>query len=118
FVVNGFGGERASAEATAPAAIQPAPSALAASQPPRTPASAGGSAVLSGSRSGTSKARRSGELPPPGSDASARRRAALDRGEKKSRTIARFITDGPGDPLVKLGEDGHLPELMLHETQS
>src|SRR5262249_5903795 len=31
---------------------------------------------------------------------------------------ARFITDGPGDPLVKLGEDGHLPELALHEAQA
>lgn len=34
------------------------------------------------------------------------------------RTIARFITDGPGDPLVKLGEDGHLPELSLHEAEA
>jgi hypothetical protein len=32
--------------------------------------------------------------------------------------VARFITDGPGDPLVKLGEDGHLPELALYETQA
>lgn len=37
------------------------------------------------------------------------------RSDKKSRTVARFITDGPGDPLVKLGEDGHLPELALKE---
>lgn len=40
------------------------------------------------------------------------------RGEKKSPTVARFITDGPGDPLVKLGEDGHLPELKLREGQA
>ena len=69
----------------------------------------------------TQKGRRSTEaVAPPGSDAPPRpRRApAADRGEKKSRTVARFITDGPGDPLVKLGEDGHLPELMLHETLS
>jgi len=38
-----------------------------------------------------------------------------DKADKKSRTVARFITDGPGDPLVKLGEDGHLPELQLKE---
>lgn len=40
--------------------------------------------------------------------------AAGDKAERKSVT-ARFITDGPGDPLVKLGEDGHLPELRLEE---
>lgn len=34
---------------------------------------------------------------------------------KKTKTIARFITDGPGDPLVRLGADGHLPELKLQE---
>jgi hypothetical protein len=34
---------------------------------------------------------------------------------KKNKTIARFITDGPGDPLVRLGADGHLPELKLQE---
>lgn len=33
---------------------------------------------------------------------------------KKSK-VARFITDGPGDPLVRLGEDGHLPDLALAE---
>jgi hypothetical protein len=36
-------------------------------------------------------------------------------GNKKTGNVARFITDGPGDPLVKLGEDGHLPELALVE---
>lgn len=35
----------------------------------------------------------------------------------KKTTVARFITDGPGDPLVKLGEDGHLPELNLTEGE-
>lgn len=43
-----------------------------------------------------------------------------ERPEKKQRTatVARFITDGPGDPLVKLGEDGHLPELRLKESHA
>ncbi|MSR59824.1 MAG: hypothetical protein EXS05_19670 [Planctomycetaceae bacterium] len=46
-----------------------------------------------------------------------KKRATGERPEKKPRaaTVARFITDGPGDPLVKLGEDGHLPELTLKE---
>jgi hypothetical protein len=85
---------------------------------PRPPGSSStGTAVLPGSRSGTQKGKRSVEIPPPGSDGTARpRKSAAERGDKKSRTIARFITDGPGDPLVKLGEDGHLPELTLHET--
>src|SRR5262249_32687486 len=76
-------------------------------------------AVLPGSRSGANKGKRSAEFAAPGSDGTARsRKSAAERGEKKTRTIARFITDGPGDPLVKLGEDGHLPELTLHETQA
>jgi hypothetical protein len=88
--------------------------------PTRPPGSSStGSVVLRGSRSGTQKGKQSVEFTPPGSDAPARpRRSAAERGEKKSRTIARFITDGPGDPLVKLGEDGHLPELSLHETRA
>jgi hypothetical protein len=78
-----------------------------------------GPAVLPGSRSGTQKGKRSAEFAPPGSDAPPRsRRTAGERGEKRTRTIARFITDGPGDPLVKLGEDGHLPELTLHEARA
>jgi hypothetical protein len=48
-----------------------------------------------------------------------RRRAA---GRKKKAAaarksqVARFITDRPGDPLVRLGEDGQLPELALSDT--
>jgi hypothetical protein len=85
----------------------------------RSPGGASGSAVLPGRKSGNGKGRRSMEVPRPGSDAPGRsRRSSGERGEKKSRTIARFITDGPGDPLVKLGEDGHLPELALHEARS
>lgn len=38
------------------------------------------------------------------------------KGDSKSRSqVARFLTDQAGDPLVKLGEDGHLPELQLQE---
>src|SRR5205085_10831757 len=44
------------------------------------------------------------------------KRSASAKAGKKS-TVARFITDGPGDPLVKLGEDGHLPELNLTEGE-
>jgi hypothetical protein len=49
----------------------------------------------------------------PAADRSAVKRA--DKAEKKGREVARFITDQAGDPLVKLGEDGHLPELALSE---
>lgn len=38
--------------------------------------------------------------------------------DKETANVARFITDGPGDPLVKLGEDGHLPELALDEGEA
>lgn len=34
------------------------------------------------------------------------------------RSVARFITDQAGDALVKLGEDGHLPELHLSEGEN
>lgn len=39
-----------------------------------------------------------------------RRRAAKSTA---SRNVAKFITDRPGVPLVRLGEDGKLPELRL-----
>ena len=48
-----------------------------------------------------------------------RRREAAKRGQKQTdksnRQVARFLTNQGGDSLVKLGEDGHLPELMLIE---
>lgn len=45
------------------------------------------------------------------------KRPAGKRPEKKKREVARFIVDqAGGDPLVKLGEDGHLPELALTEA--
>lgn len=101
---------------------------IAGDAPAVRPTGTGSSLVLPGRKTGNGKGRRSSEAAPgpnapgtnaPGSDAPARsRRATGERSEKKSRTVARFITDGPGDPLVKLGEDGHLPELALYEAQS
>ncbi len=38
------------------------------------------------------------------------------RRSKRKANVARFITDREGDPLVKLGEDGQLPELSLREA--
>lgn len=43
-----------------------------------------------------------------------RKKAAA--GRKSQSQVARFITDRPGDPLVKLGEDGQLPELALADA--
>ena len=95
--------------------VAPAAAEAPAARPPGTSSTA--SVVLPGSRSGTQKGKRSVEFAPPGSDGTSRpRKSAAERGDKKTRTVARFITDGPGDPLVKLGEDGHLPELALHES--
>lgn len=37
---------------------------------------------------------------------------------KAKPAVARFITDQGGDPFVKLGEDGHLPDLELQEVIS
>ena len=34
---------------------------------------------------------------------------------RSRRQVAQFITDATGEPLVRLGEDGHLPELALAE---
>lgn len=36
-------------------------------------------------------------------------------GVKPKPAVARFITDQAGDPLVKLGADGHLPDLALQD---
>ncbi|MCA9069278.1 MAG: hypothetical protein KDA84_10165, partial [Planctomycetaceae bacterium] len=35
---------------------------------------------------------------------------------KSERKVAKFITDQGGDALVRLGEDGHLPELSLADS--
>ncbi|HTI49964.1 MAG TPA: hypothetical protein VL475_03395 [Planctomycetaceae bacterium] len=56
-----------------------------------------------------------GERPGSSGEFARAKRTTGERSERKSRAVARFITDGPGDPLVKLGEDGHLPELTLKE---
>ncbi len=115
FVTNGAGGEE-DQEVETPAERQFA-AATADASSPRTQNGGSGVEALPGGRPG--KGRRSAEASAPGSDAPAKsRRSAVDRGDKRSRTIARFITDGPGDPLVKLGEDGHLPELSLHEAKA
>ena len=53
--------------------------------------------------------------PPPIPGAKAGKRPAVQRPAKATGNVARFITDQQGDPLVKLGEDGHLPELALDE---
>jgi hypothetical protein len=58
-------------------------------------------------------------LPPPGKRAPQGRKMR-ETGRKSAGqshvSVARFITDQVGDPLVKLGEDGHLPELSLEEA--
>lgn len=98
--------------------VEEAEVAAAAPAAPRSPGSASlASAPAVGRASGT-RGRKTTEVPPPGSDVQPRPKRSGDRTSKGTRTIARFITDGPGDPLVKLGEDGHLPELALRETQA
>jgi predicted component of type VI protein secretion system len=46
------------------------------------------------------------------------RKSARRKGAKSAsgRSVAKFITDRPGVPLVKLGEDGKLPELRLADS--
>lgn len=42
--------------------------------------------------------------------------AKKEKGERPTnRKVARFVTDRAGGTLVRLGEDGHLPELQLNE---
>ena len=43
------------------------------------------------------------------------RKPGAKKGEAANRTVAKFITDRKGETLVRLGEDGHLPELALAE---
>ncbi|HEY2249879.1 MAG TPA: FHA domain-containing protein [Planctomycetaceae bacterium] len=95
------------------------PAPVAAAETPAEAATAVIATAKQSSRPSGGGGRRTTETTAPGSDGQSRRKkSAGDRGEKKSRTLARFITDGPGDPLVKLGEDGHLPELNLHEARA
>jgi hypothetical protein len=51
----------------------------------------------------------------PGANRSGRAARKRKPAAKKGQ-VARFITDQPGETLVKLGEDGTLPELALHEA--
>ncbi|MFV0444849.1 MAG: FHA domain-containing protein [Planctomycetaceae bacterium] len=46
-----------------------------------------------------------------------RKRVARKKKVPRKANVARFITDQPGETLVKLGEDGQLPDLMLSDTQ-
>ncbi|MBT6153880.1 MAG: hypothetical protein HOH82_04205, partial [Planctomycetaceae bacterium] len=46
------------------------------------------------------------------------KRAGGKRRKSSDQPVARFITDKQGDTLVKLGEDGHLPELHLAEGET
>ena len=46
------------------------------------------------------------------------KRASGKRRRSGKYSVARFITDQQGDTLVKLGEDGHLPELHLAEGEN
>ena len=46
------------------------------------------------------------------------RKPGPKKGETTNRTVAKFITDRKGETLVRLGEDGHLPELALAEVTS
>lgn len=44
------------------------------------------------------------------------RKPGTKKGDGTTRTVAKFITDRTGETLVRLGEDGHLPELALAES--
>lgn len=54
--------------------------------------------------------------PPPAAKAKRRPASKKDATGTTSRAVAKFITDRPGETLVRLGEDGHLPELALEEA--
>ncbi len=46
------------------------------------------------------------------------RKPGTKKSDGTTRTVAKFITDRAGETLVRLGEDGHLPELSLSESTS
>lgn len=71
-----------------------------------------------GADGGTTSSERPGAEQSNGSPTAAPRKgdgAAGKKSKKKEQTVARFITDKPGEALVTLGEDGNLPELNLVE---
>ncbi len=76
------------------------------SQPPSGPRNSAG--AKSASTSGTVAAAASGKR-------SSTSKSDTKTGMKVKPATARFITDQAGDPLVKLGADGHLPDLALQE---
>ncbi|QDU40374.1 hypothetical protein Mal4_47300 [Maioricimonas rarisocia] len=45
-------------------------------------------------------------------------RTRKPRQAARKAQVAKFITDRPGETLVRLGEDGHLPELQLSESDA
>ena len=63
------------------------------------------------------EARLPDETPPSAATAKSKRRTGA-KPSTGSRTVAKFITDRPGETLVRLGEDGHLPELALQEASA
>lgn len=82
-----------------------------------TPGPAGGSLAAGDSGTGSSikgTATATATVPQP-----AGKRAGASKSDKSGirpkPAVARFITDQAGDPLVKLGADGHLPDLALQD---
>lgn len=54
--------------------------------------------------------------PKPAASAKPDRRSKKEKSERTgARKVAKFVTDRAGGTLVRLGEDGQLPELQLHE---
>ncbi|MBS0261237.1 MAG: FHA domain-containing protein [Planctomycetes bacterium] len=113
-------GERTSVAFVAPAAGATAserePQRTASGNNPRPPSPTPSTTIGLPRDKPATKTKRPADASSPGSDTHPR--AKRTHGDKGKRTVARFITDGPGDPLVKLGEDGHLPELTLSEAQA
>ncbi|MEZ6067194.1 MAG: FHA domain-containing protein [Planctomycetaceae bacterium] len=72
---------------------------------PREPAEASGEDGTAPPRPTTASVKTPPKLP------TGRRRKVVRKAD-----VARFITDQPGDPLVRLGEDGKLPELALADA--
>ncbi|HUG90400.1 MAG TPA: hypothetical protein VML55_06185 [Planctomycetaceae bacterium] len=96
----------------APAAAVPAPSPGSADAAERNPPAALAASVRPKPAASPPSGPPTRPRPREASPAAAGRRAERER---TKRQVARFITDATGEPLVKLGEDGHLPELALAE---
>jgi hypothetical protein len=78
----------------------------------------------SASSNGEAAAPKANEAPPPGDPPTTLpvktkgRKPGAKKGETTTRTVAKFITDRKGETLVRLGADGHLPELALAEVSA